>query len=315
MSVWEAFDRAGQFFKGNLHMHSTLSDGALPPMEVCARYRDAGYDFVSLTDHFVGDYGYPIADTTAFRTNRFTTILGAEMHSGAMADGEIWHLLAIGLPPDFAPPIAPGFEPVADQESAADLARRARDAGAFVAIPHPQWSNLTLPDARLIAAAHAIEVYNHGCAIECDRGDGAAIADLLMNEGRDLQLIATDDAHFHTPDHFGGWVMARAEANEPEALLQALKDGAYYASQGPEIYELSIRGDEIDILCSPVERAIAVGPGTRAASVWRDRFVERSDARDRIRLPLDDLAAASWLRVTVVDAQNRRAWSNPLRRG
>ena len=32
----------------------------------------------------------------------FTTLLGAELHSGAMANGELWHILAVGLPEDFA---------------------------------------------------------------------------------------------------------------------------------------------------------------------------------------------------------------------
>jgi hypothetical protein len=100
-------------------------------------------------------------------------------------------------------------------------------AGAFVAIAHPQWSGLTLADARTIGAAHAVEVYNHGCFAGCDRGDGWAINDLLLSEGRRITAVATDDAHFSEPDHFGGWVMVKAEENEPEALVAALKAGMH----------------------------------------------------------------------------------------
>ncbi len=214
--------------------HSTRSDGVLSPEEVCRRYRAEGYDFLALTDHFVGLWNYPIVDTVPFRAEGFTTILGAELHSGAMTNGELWHILAVGLPADFAPSNSPDFVPRADQETAADLAARAVAAGAFVAIAHPQWSGLTLADARGITAAHAVEVYNHGCAAGCDRPDGFAIADLLLTEGRQLSLIATDDAHFSEPDHFGGWVMVKAEENAPDALLAALKRGDFYSSQGPE---------------------------------------------------------------------------------
>ncbi len=49
-----AFTAPGQFWRGNLHTHSTRSDGILSPEEVCRRYRDEGYDFLALTDHFVG---------------------------------------------------------------------------------------------------------------------------------------------------------------------------------------------------------------------------------------------------------------------
>ena len=104
-----AFTAPGRFWRGNLHTHSTRSDGVLAPEEVCRRYRAEGYDFLALTDHFVGRYGYPIVDTVPFRTNSFTTILGAELHSGAMANGELWHILAVGLPARFRPVAHPGF--------------------------------------------------------------------------------------------------------------------------------------------------------------------------------------------------------------
>ena len=185
-----AFTAPGRFWRGNLHTHSTRSDGVLEPEEVCRRYRAEGYDFLALTDHFVGRYGYPIVDTLPFRTNSFTTILGAELHSGAMANGELWHILAVGLPADFGPSHSPDFFPVDGQESGAELAARAVAAGAFVAVAHPQWSGLTLADARGITAAHAVEIYNHGCAEGCDRADGFAIADLLLSEGRRLSLVA-----------------------------------------------------------------------------------------------------------------------------
>ena len=37
--------------KGNLHTHTTFSDGRLPIDEVIARYRELGYDFLAITDH------------------------------------------------------------------------------------------------------------------------------------------------------------------------------------------------------------------------------------------------------------------------
>ncbi|MDP1620329.1 MAG: PHP domain-containing protein, partial [bacterium] len=54
-----AFTAHGRFWRGNLHTHSTRSDGVLAPEEVCRRYKAEGYDFIALTDHFVGIYGYP----------------------------------------------------------------------------------------------------------------------------------------------------------------------------------------------------------------------------------------------------------------
>lgn len=307
MTPWEAtWHGPGRFWRGNLHTHSTLSDGVLPPEEVCRRYRDEGYDFISLTEHFVGVFGYPIADTVPFRTNSFTTILGAELHSGAMRNGELWHILAVGLPEGFAPSNSPGFLPVPDQETAAQIARRAREAGAFVAIAHPQWSGLALEEAREVApAAHAVETYNHGCAVGCDRADGFHVLDLLLTEGFRLNLCATDDAHFYEPDHFGGWVMVRAEANEPEALVAALKAGAYYSSQGPEIRGIEVTGEAVRVACSAAASIIVSGPGIASKAI-------HGVSMTRGEMPMERFRACPWLRVTVVDRAGRRAWSNPV---
>ena len=305
MTQLPAFTAPGRFWRGNLHTHSTRSDGVLSPEEVCRRYAAEGYDFLALTDHFVGAYGYPIVDTVPMRTNRFTTILGAELHSGAMANGELWHILAVGLPPDFAPSHSPDFSPVAGQETAPELAARAVAAGAFVAIAHPQWSGLTLADARSVTAAHAVEIYNHGCAMGCDRPDGFAIADLLLTEGRRLTMVATDDAHFYEPDHFGGWVMVKAEENTPEALLASLKAGAFYSSQGPELRDVRIEGARVVVESSAVSSVIVQGAGTAAKAV-------HGHSMTRCEVPLDRMKNSPWLRVTVVDAAGKRAWSNPI---
>jgi len=238
------------------------------------------------------------------RGNQFTTILGAELHSGPMANGELWHILAVGLPEDFAPSNSPHFGVIEGMETGPELAARAVAAGAFVAVAHPQWSGLTLADARSLEAAHAVEIYNHGCWAGCDRGDGFGINDLLLSEGRRLTLVATDDAHFHEPDHFGGWVMVKAEENTPEALLAALKAGQFYSSQGPEIRAVRVGPKFVEVDCSAAVSVIVQGHGTAATAV-------HGQSMTTARIGLDRFTRSKWLRVTVVDAAGKRAWSNP----
>ena len=299
------FTAPGKIYRGNLHTHSTRSDGALEPEEVCRRYNAEGYDFVVLTDHFVGLFDYPITNTENCRNDNFTTILGAELHTGVMDNGNLWHLLAVGLPSDFVPPDAPNFQPVEGSESAASIAQRARDAGAFVAIAHPHWSGLTEANARSVTAAHAVEIYNHGCAVDNDRGEGFLTLEHLLNEGRHLNLVATDDAHFNTPDFFGGWVMVKAENNSPEALLDALKEGRFYSSTGPEIHDIRISNDNIEIECSPVVNILVQGQGSPMTK-WRGETMTKG------KLSLERLAGSPWIRVTIIDRAGKRAWSNPI---
>ena len=47
------FPEGGLWLKGNLHSHSTVSDGAFAPAELAALYAEKGYDFLSMTDHNV----------------------------------------------------------------------------------------------------------------------------------------------------------------------------------------------------------------------------------------------------------------------
>jgi len=299
------FTAAGKFYRGNLHTHSARSDGALDPEEVCRRYRAEGYDFIVLTDHFVGLFDYPVTDTTGCRRQGFTTLPGAELHTGTMENGHLWHLLAVGLPADFTPPDAPNFRPIMGSESAPDIARRARDAGAFVAIVHPHWSGLTEADARSITAAHAVEIYNHGCVVNNDRGEGFLTLEHLLNEGRRLNLIATDDAHFKSPDFFGGWVMVKAQENTLEALLAALKSGTYYSSTGPEIRDIRITGTSIEVDCTAVVSILVQGHGSPMTYL-------RGETMTTGRLSLEVLADSPWIRVTIIDRAGKRAWSNPI---
>ena len=46
-----AFQKEGNFLKGNLHCHTTLSDGTGSPASTIRHYANAGYDFLAITDH------------------------------------------------------------------------------------------------------------------------------------------------------------------------------------------------------------------------------------------------------------------------
>jgi predicted metal-dependent phosphoesterase TrpH len=304
MASLAPFSLPGRFWRGNLHTHSTLSDGVLEPPQVIEAYKNAGYDFMMLSDHFVKHYNWPVADTRALRSNKFTTIIGSELHAPETAVGELWHIVAAGLPLDFAP--------AAKGETGAEIARRAHAAGAFIGIAHPAWSQLTIEDGRAIDCAHAVEIYNHGCAIENDRGDGWYLLDQLLNEGKHLTAFATDDAHFKSPDHFGGWVQVKAESLDPDVLLAALKQGAYYSSQGPQIHDIRMSGKEIDISCSPVDCITVVCGNSRTVVRTGKALTEASFDLAKLETGWLLRSVSPWIRVVCIDGGGKRAWSNPI---
>ena len=290
------FAAPGHFYKGNLHTHCTESDGDYPAEEVVRRYREKGYDFLALSDHFLECYGFPITDTRGLRSKDFTTLISAELHTGNLHNGETWHVLAVGLPLDFSPP-----QP---HEGIVDLAKRAFDAGAYIGLVHPAWYGLAPEDARILPFAHAVEIYNHGSEMENDRGDGWSLCSMLLNEGARLHGFATDDAHHMAHDAFGGWIHVKADGLDADLLLESLKAGRYYSSQGPTFENIECVGDGILVECSPVNAVMVTGRGSRAEKLLGKDVTSA-------RLPLARFSD-TFFRVTVVDNAGKKAWSNPV---
>ena len=302
--AFEFFNNKGKFFKGNLHGHSNKSDGKLTPEEVCGTYIEKGYNFISITDHFLGMFNYPIT-IPEFKIKNFTVIPGAELHTSQMENGELWHVLALGLKDQFTQPRQTNFLISTQSENIESLSSRLYEDGAFVSLTHPEWNGMTLQDTLKIKEAHAIEIYNHGCAIECDRGSGFAVLDQLLNHGKKVNIIATDDSHFHIDDAFGGWVMVKSEINNEESLLEALKNGHYYSSQGPDFRDIKVQEGRLEVFCSPVEKIIVSGYGS--ATTYKHKSDMESASFNLALLP-----QKKWLRVTIVDKEGNKAWTNPI---
>jgi hypothetical protein len=126
-----------------------------------------------------------------------------------------------------------------------------------------------------------------------------------LARGARLLAYAADDAHFATADAGGGWVMVKAERLEPELLLAALKQGDFYSSQGPEIHDIAVNGEEVAVACSAASWIVAAGPGTATHCAHGQDLT-------RATLPLDACGEDGYVRVTVTDASGRQAWSNPI---
>jgi hypothetical protein len=296
----------GRFWRGNLHCHSDRSDGHCGPQEVAGAYRDAGYDFIALSDHFEERYGWRITDTRDLRASDFTTILGAELSSGPWSERTTYWVSAVGLPLDFDAP--PAGDP-------AEAIGRAHDAGAFVVLLHPGLNNLPLDATEGLPgfdAVDAVEIYNHNTFGSIpDRAHGEYMVDGLLERGRRILINAGDDSHFAFPaDRFGGWVEIWAEALDPPALLTSLKSGSYYSTQGPQIERMELDGERLRVSTSPAHAIALGGAGDR----WLDATSVLDENGGLVSEGEFELAAfrGSYCRVTVIDADGRRAWSNPI---
>ena len=82
-------ENRGNWYKGNMHMHTTMSDGELEPVDAINVYREAGYDFIAITDH--RKVGHPWQD------EKFLILPGVEWDTGDAIRVPVYHILGIGM--------------------------------------------------------------------------------------------------------------------------------------------------------------------------------------------------------------------------
>ena len=173
---------------------------------------------------------------------------------------------------------------------------------------HPGLTNFLDFDRLPMDHLHAVETYNVNAAHTWpDQAEGRYAVDALLARGHRLHVTVGDDAHWHHErDRFRAWVEVRAERLDPDALLHALRTGAYYSTQGPRIEDVAVDGDRVHVRCSPA-RAVAL----TGVHGWRSDVAEGDPHLTEAVLDLAKLRSPYW-RLTVTADDGTRAWTNPV---
>lgn len=289
-SAWAAFRQPGQWFKGNLHTHSTESDGARAPEDVVAFYQERGYAFLALSDH------RRVTDLSAYTSESFLPLAAMEMDGHDDRVGP-YHVLAIGL------------RELRRQQTGLSLDERiaavAADGGVCV-FAHPYWLGSCATDLLTLEGCLGLEVYNGNCEVEVGKGYSMQCWDDALQRGKRFYGFATDDAHWRLPDHGLGWIMVKAARLDQAAVLEAMRQGNFYSSSGPEIDDISLDGGVARVRCSPVDAIHFIaqtGVGQRVFDPNGERIAEASYALT---------GRETYLRVECVRSDGPRAWSNPV---
>ncbi len=289
-----AFDVPGQWLKGNLHLHTTASDGELEPQQAVDGYRERGYDFLAITDHDT------VVDVDALDGGGMTLLPGIEIGAPKAELGQSIHVVGIGATE--APEQVEGEPP----QAAID---RLAEASEVCFVAHPSWSSLTYADILPLQRIIGVEVFNTTCRRGIGRGTSEVQWDECLARGRRFLGLAVDDAHVHYDDLYGGWVMLRAEEPSPEAIYAALKAGHFYASSGPTIEHVAIDGEHVHIECSPCVEVFAVCPlPGRGWTNW-----QVGGGREVVtEVDFEMRTGTEPIRIVVIDEAGKRAWTNPF---
>jgi hypothetical protein len=285
------FAADGVWLKGNLHTHTTESDGAYSPAENVHWHEEHDYDFVAITDHD------RLTDPHRFCDPQLVTLLGTELSLGMTTGDGPFHLVAFGLPQDFVPPKANSLAPQAGIELV-------NASGGLCFVAHPHWSSTPMEELAACQGFAGVEIFNMGCEWENRTGTADTYWDDLLRRGRSVWGFATDDSHWRYPDHGGGWIVVRAAERSAEAILAAIKSGQFYASRGPQIEAIEFDGTTLRVQTSPVE-SIYWTEGRRGWSLHATDEQGITEAEFVVK-------ARRYFRVMAVDGDGRVAWSNPV---
>ncbi|MFH1023311.1 MAG: CehA/McbA family metallohydrolase [Planctomycetota bacterium] len=270
------------WLRGNLHTHTTRSDGGLDPQATIRRYAGQGYDFLALSDHDT------LADYTRLDPCGMILIPANEIsHPGG-------HLLdinaKIGIPPD--------------TNHQACIDRINRESG-FAILCHPNWlerfNHYTFEQLLDLNGYAGIEIFNGVCLYHPGSPRAVEKWDRLIAAGRTVWGYANDDCH--QPDRMAlGWNVVRVRERTAAAVVEALRTGNFHASTGVIIESLRCEGA---VLCARASNAEAMAVfgnnGRRLAFVPGNEL--RFDASDITDDPI---------RIEGYGWANTMAWTQPI---
>ena len=288
------FDPDKPFFKGNLHTHTTNTDGRKSPEEALELYQARGYDFIALTDH------WKLTADKPYMKDHMLVMPGTELDYTLPA--QVVHIVGVGVDES----VFAHAERSGTPQSGIDAILK---AGGRAILAHPAWSLNTHEVIREMQGLTAAEIYNSvsGIPWNSDRADSTDILDVTAAQGYILNTVAADDSHFYTGEECSSYIMLQADQLTQENVLKALDEGAFYATRGPRFEQIEVTEDEIRVRCSAVKYIIFHSnlPWVGGRTVEGEGLTETSYQINRER-------GERFVRIILIDEAGRRAWANPI---
>lgn len=275
----------GSWLTGNLHAHTTISDGKMAPQAVIDEYARRGHHFLMFSDHDRQ------ADASVYAT---LDARGMILVPGNEISGQGPHMLHVNG--------ARKIEPHADRQRVID---ETKVAGGFIVLCHPNWLEkfdyISIDALRQFSGYTGIEIYNGvigrlaGSPYALDKWD------LLLSAGRQVWGYANDDSHGLPQDYGLGWNCVYAQHRTPDAIAAALQAGRFYASTGVQLEQIEVHGNRIRIVTINAERIVAMKQHARR--------IEHTDSREiEIEVPDD----AHYVRFECWGRGESFAWTQPF---
>ena len=286
------------WLKGNLHTHTSESDGDSAPAVVAKWYADHGYDFLVITDH----------DKITTLENPPLLLIPGEEVTDRLPKRPL-HVNAIGLTRVVKP--AGGKAPVEILQRNIDAVR---EAGGLALVNHPNFGWAFGAEELLqLEGATMLEVASSHPFVNDDGPPSVeSMWDRMLTARKRVWAAAVDDMHHlarpldeDSVRPGGAWVCVRGEKREPKAILAALKRGDFYASTGPILEEYTVS-----------EKLLTVRITEKWGARYRVRFI---GSGGKLLQETHGLSATyaiqgneGYVRAKVIDSNGNAAWLQPV---
>lgn len=250
----------GNWYKANLHCHSTVSDGIFTPEQIKDLYKSHGYNIIAYSDH------NSLTPHPELKDSDFLPITAMEPGISCEVNWPIennincyskqtYHLNFYSKKEDRDHFFE--YEKIYTVENINAIIAKANAEGFLVQYNHPRWSQQESNHFTDLKGLWGFEIYNTGCDIEFANGYGDEEYTQLLRRVQNVVPVATDDNHNNYPvddplsDSFGGFTMIKAENLEYDTVISAMEKGDLYASTGPIINEIYVENGEIHVVTEP----------------------------------------------------------------
>ena len=291
-------------YKGNLHMHTTRSDGHWDPDAAIRIYQEHGYDFLALTDHrnpSTGTKWDNSQDAEAVPSDHLLLLPGVEWDTGNGHTSPVYHIIGVGMDRETAPLYDNGLptpQTIIDEIHA---------AGGQAILCHPAWSVMDPNEMYDLHGFMGCEIHNavSGPPSNPERDDSSLYFDQWATHGLLVPAMAADDAHDYPHDACISFLMLGAKSLCKKAVMEALIRGDYYATQGPQFTEIVREEEEIRVRCS----ADVTEAFIYTNWIWcPDRYQKVTGGSFRYSVTPND----RYVRIEIRDGEGRRAWCSPF---
>ena len=305
---------SGNFYKVNMHSHTTLSDGKQTPEEVKQVYMENGYSAVAFTEHT------HLHDVSHLTDENFVAITSYEMafadqqnvpfcfYEGAphsFSHTESVHLNLYAKDPHNTKII--DLAPIKEKygaysvETFNEAIKQAKEQGFLVCYNHPTWSMNTYPLYSQLRGLDALEIINGASNRSSDYDYVPQVYDQMARAGIRMSCVAGDDNH-STVHFFKAWTMVKADELSYDSLMGAIERGDCYASDGPEIFELYVEDGKVTVKCSDACGIFYTSAG-RGKQCKLDETYENPINSATFKIDTDGY----YFRITVRDARGHHA--------